>query len=156
MRVMEEDDWKPPTAYHRICIRHFASNFNLKVKCMAKKALLISIGYENQQLKFCNRFKELKELLKDNQDALKWLDKVNAEKWALSYDIKGRRWGSMTTNVSESFNHLLIACHDLHITTIIHFTFKQVNAWFIERRDALLDHNKFLFRRLRAKTMQTW
>ncbi|KAL9676568.1 hypothetical protein QQ045_004782 [Rhodiola kirilowii] len=93
MRVMEEDDWKPPKAYHRICIRHFASNFNLKVKCMAKKALLTSIGYENQQVKFCNRFKELKELLKDNQDGLKWLDKVNAEKWALSYDIGGRRWG---------------------------------------------------------------
>ncbi|KAL9686845.1 hypothetical protein QQ045_031238 [Rhodiola kirilowii] len=84
---MEEDDWKPLKAYHRICIRHFASNFNIKVKCMAKKALLTSIGYENQQIKFCNRFKELKELLKDNQDALKWLVKLNAEKWALSYDI---------------------------------------------------------------------
>ncbi|KAL9679008.1 hypothetical protein QQ045_016861 [Rhodiola kirilowii] len=67
MRVMEEDDWKPPKAYHHICIRHFASNFNIKVKCLAKKALLTSIGYENQQIKFCNRFKELKELLKDNQ-----------------------------------------------------------------------------------------
>ncbi|KAL9669021.1 hypothetical protein QQ045_006562 [Rhodiola kirilowii] len=66
MRVMEEDDWKPPNAYHRICIRHFASNFNTKAKCLAKKALLTSIGYENQQIKFCDRFKELKELVKDN------------------------------------------------------------------------------------------
>ncbi|KAL9680455.1 hypothetical protein QQ045_018334 [Rhodiola kirilowii] len=151
MRVMEEDDWKPPEAYHRICIRHFASNFNLKVKCMAKIDLLTSIGYENQQLKFCNRFKELKELLKDNQDALKWLDKVNAIKWALSYDIGGRRWGSMTTNVSESFNHVLMACRDLPITAIVHFTFKQVNAWFIERIDALFDHNKFFVPKIKSK-----
>ncbi|KAL9667632.1 hypothetical protein QQ045_001995 [Rhodiola kirilowii] len=141
MRVMEEDDWKPPVAYHRICIRYFASNFNIKAKCMAKKALLTSIGYENQQIKFCNRFKKLKELLKDNQGAMKWPDKLNVEKWALSYDIGGRRWGSMTTNVSESFNHVLMACHDLPITAIVPFTFKQANAWFIERRDALLDHN---------------
>ncbi|KAL9666321.1 hypothetical protein QQ045_000649 [Rhodiola kirilowii] len=93
MRVMEEDDWKPPKAYHRICIRHFASIFNIKAKCLAKKALLTSIGYENQQIKFCNPFKELKELLKDNQGALMFLDKLNAETWALSYDIGGRRWG---------------------------------------------------------------
>ncbi|KAL9685601.1 hypothetical protein QQ045_023052 [Rhodiola kirilowii] len=151
MRVMEEDDWKAPKAYHRICIRHFASNFNLKVKCMVKKALLTSIGYENQQVKFCNRFKELKELLKDNQDALKLLDKLNAEKWALSYDIGGRRWGSMTTNVSESFNHVLMVCCDLSITTIVHFTFKQVNAWFIERRDALLDHKKYFIPKIESK-----
>ncbi|KAL9688732.1 hypothetical protein QQ045_033156 [Rhodiola kirilowii] len=148
IRVMEEDDWKPSKAYHRICIRHFASNFNIKVKCMVKKALLTSIGYENQQIKLCNRFKEL---LKDNQDALKWLDKLNAEKWDLSYGIGGQRWGSMTTNVSESFNHVLMVCRDLPITAIVHSTFKQADAWFIKRRDALLDHNKYFVPNIESK-----
>ncbi|CAM8951276.1 unnamed protein product [Rhodiola kirilowii] len=68
-------------------------------------------------------------------------------------DIKNMRngWGSMTTNVSESFNHMLMACRDLPITAIVHFTFKQVNAWFIERRDALLDHNKYFVPMIESK-----
>ncbi|KAL9669481.1 hypothetical protein QQ045_007028 [Rhodiola kirilowii] len=93
MRVMEKDEWKPPKAYHRICIRHFASNLNLKVKCIAHRDLITNIAQENQQRKFRNRFKDFKELLKDKPDAVKWLEKVNPEKWALSYDIGGRRWG---------------------------------------------------------------
>ncbi|CAM8951252.1 unnamed protein product [Rhodiola kirilowii] len=67
------------------------------------------------------------------------------------FSIGGRRWGSMTTNVSESFNHMLMACRDLPITAIVHFTFKQVNAWFIERRDALLDHNKYFVPMIESK-----
>ncbi|KAL9659527.1 hypothetical protein QQ045_024333 [Rhodiola kirilowii] len=143
MRVMEEEDWSPPRAYHRICIRHFASNFNQKAKCIAHKDLLTNIAEENQQIKFCNRFKDLKELLKDKPNAVKWLDKVNAEKWALAYDNCGRRWGSMTTNQSESFNYVHMACRDLPISAIIHFTFKQANSWFIKRRDEMLDHSNF-------------
>ncbi|KAL9672701.1 hypothetical protein QQ045_028953 [Rhodiola kirilowii] len=30
---------------------------------------------------------------------------------------------------------------DLHVSAIVHFTFKQANGWFIKRRDALLDHS---------------
>ncbi|KAL9690932.1 hypothetical protein QQ045_011346 [Rhodiola kirilowii] len=121
---MEEDDWKPPKAYHRICVRHFASNLNQKVKFIAHGDLLTNIAKKNQQIKFCNRFKDFKELLKEKSDAVKWLEKVNLEKWALSYDTGGRRWGSMTTNQSESFNHVLFPCRDLPITALVHFTFK--------------------------------
>ncbi|KAL9685796.1 hypothetical protein QQ045_023249 [Rhodiola kirilowii] len=44
IRVMKEDDWMPPKAYHRICIRHFASNLNQKVKCIAHRDLLKDIA----------------------------------------------------------------------------------------------------------------
>ncbi|KAL9671313.1 hypothetical protein QQ045_008881 [Rhodiola kirilowii] len=71
MRVMKEDDWKPPTAYHRVCVRHFASYLNQKVKCIAHRDLLKDIAKENQQIKFRNRFKDFKELLKDKPDAVK-------------------------------------------------------------------------------------
>ncbi|KAL9667062.1 hypothetical protein QQ045_001408 [Rhodiola kirilowii] len=142
MRVMKEDDWKPPNAYHRYCIRHFASNLNQKVKCIAHKDLLKDISKENQQIKFRNRFKDFKELLKDKPNAVKWLEKFNPEYWSLSYDIGGRRWGSMTTNQSESFNHVLMPCRDLLITALVHFTFKQANSYFVERRDQMVGHNK--------------
>ncbi|KAL9683275.1 hypothetical protein QQ045_015095 [Rhodiola kirilowii] len=142
MRVMKEDDWKPPNAYHRYCIRHFASNLNQKVKCIAHRHLLKDIAKENQQIKFCNHFTDFKELLKDKPDAVKWLEKVNPKYWSLAYDIGGRRWGSMTTNQSKSFNHVLMPCRDLPITALVHFTFKQANSYFIERRDLMVGHNK--------------
>ncbi|KAL9683557.1 hypothetical protein QQ045_015379 [Rhodiola kirilowii] len=48
----------------------------------------------------------------------------------------------MSTNQSESFNHVLMPCPDLPITSIVHFTFKQANSYFIERRDEMLGHIK--------------
>ncbi|KAL9686602.1 hypothetical protein QQ045_030995 [Rhodiola kirilowii] len=82
-----------------------------------------------------------RELLNDKSDVVNRLDKVNPKIWALAYDTNGRRWGSITTNQSESFNYVLMTCRDLPITAIIHFTFKQANSWFIKRRDEMLDHN---------------
>ncbi|KAL9691507.1 hypothetical protein QQ045_011931 [Rhodiola kirilowii] len=32
MATMNEPQWSPPNAYHRICVHHFQSNFNTKVK----------------------------------------------------------------------------------------------------------------------------
>ncbi|KAL9680146.1 hypothetical protein QQ045_018024 [Rhodiola kirilowii] len=48
MRAMEEEAWSPPRAYHRLCLRHFTSNFNQKAKCLAHKDLLYNIAKENQ------------------------------------------------------------------------------------------------------------
>ncbi|KAL9681578.1 hypothetical protein QQ045_013363 [Rhodiola kirilowii] len=124
-----------------VCLRHFVSNLNQKAKYLAHKDLLYNIAEENQQIKFCNRFKDLKELFNDKPDVVMWLDKVNPETWALAYDTNNRRWGSMTTNQSESFNYVLMAFRDLPITAIVHFTLKQANSWFIKRRDEMLDHN---------------
>ncbi|KAL9672522.1 hypothetical protein QQ045_028773 [Rhodiola kirilowii] len=37
-----------------------------------------------------------------------------------------------------------MACRDLPITAIVHFTFKQANSWFIMRRDEMLDNRNHL------------
>ncbi|KAL9667714.1 hypothetical protein QQ045_002078 [Rhodiola kirilowii] len=44
-----------------------------------------------------------------------------------------------------------MACRDLPITAIVHFTFKQAHALFIKRRDALLDHNKYFVFKIESK-----
>ncbi|KAL9664099.1 hypothetical protein QQ045_019496 [Rhodiola kirilowii] len=44
------------------------------------------------------------------------------------------RWGSMTTNASESFNGVLKHERDLPISALVMFTFKQLNKYFNNRR----------------------
>ena len=41
-----------------------------------------------------------------NSEALQWLEAVPFQLWALSHD-GGRRYGLMTTNISEVFNSVL-------------------------------------------------
>ncbi|KAL9685683.1 hypothetical protein QQ045_023134 [Rhodiola kirilowii] len=49
----------------------------------------------------------------------------------------------MTTNQSESFNHVLMPYHDFPIIALVHFTFKQASSYFIERRDRMIGHHKY-------------
>ena len=61
--------------------------------------------------------------------------KVNLkEKWALSYDFGGRRYGNLTTNLSEIYNNVLKSVYELSITAIVHMTFFRTNKFFVERR----------------------
>ena len=65
-----------------------------------------------------------------NAEARNWLEQIPLEKWALSYD-GGRRYGIMTTNMSEVFNGVLKGARNLPITTLVQLTLlhSQVRAW---------------------------
>ncbi|PHT52792.1 hypothetical protein CQW23_07254 [Capsicum baccatum] len=72
-----------------------------------------------------------------------WLDKFLLDKWTM-YKDDGRRWGAMTTNVSESYNGLLKKARGLPVTAMVRMTFALVDR-FVERSnlaDALLQNNK--------------
>ncbi|RVW99396.1 Serine/threonine-protein phosphatase 7 long form-like [Vitis vinifera] len=56
------------------------------------------------------------------------------EKWALSHD-GGRRYGIMTTNMSEVFNSVLKGARSFPITTFVQLTFYRVNSYFVVRRE---------------------
>ncbi|PHT27160.1 hypothetical protein CQW23_33223 [Capsicum baccatum] len=61
------------------------------------------------------------------------------------YKDDGRRWGAMTTNVSESYNGLLKKARGLPVTAMVRMTFKALVDRFVERSnlaDALLQNNK--------------
>ncbi|RVW84511.1 Serine/threonine-protein phosphatase 7 long form-like [Vitis vinifera] len=63
-----------------------------------------------------------------------WLEAIPFEKWALSHD-GGRRYGIMTTNMSEVFNSVLKGARSLPITALVQLTFFRLNSYFVVRRE---------------------
>ncbi|KAL9678311.1 hypothetical protein QQ045_016154 [Rhodiola kirilowii] len=49
MAAMKEPEWLPPMAYHRICVRHFQSNFNTEVKDPFLKKKLGKVAYAKKE-----------------------------------------------------------------------------------------------------------
>nr|CAN61286.1 hypothetical protein VITISV_028650 [Vitis vinifera] len=106
--------WTQPDGCHRFCIRHLASNFNTKFKDKTLKDLMCRAAMESK--------------------ARNWLEQIPLEKWALSYD-GGRRYGIMTTNMSEVFNGVLKGARNLPITALVQLTFYRVNSYFTVRQE---------------------
>ncbi|RVW53212.1 Serine/threonine-protein phosphatase 7 long form-like [Vitis vinifera] len=69
-----------------------------------------------------------------DQNALSWLEGIHFEKWALSHD-GGRRYGIMTTNMSEVFNSVLKGARSFPITAFVQLTFYRLNSYFVVRRE---------------------
>ncbi|PHT93038.1 hypothetical protein T459_00920 [Capsicum annuum] len=63
--------------------------------------------------------------------AYMWLDKFSLDKWTM-YKDDGRRWGAMTTNVSESYKGLLKKARGLPVTAMDRMTFKALADRFVE------------------------
>ncbi|KAL9667718.1 hypothetical protein QQ045_002082 [Rhodiola kirilowii] len=134
LATMREPQWSPPNAYHRICVHHFQRNFNTKVKDSYLKKKLGKVAYAKKEYKFANQYQELMTLFKDRPDVRTWLRNVDVHLWSLAMDTGGMRWGSMTTNASESFNGVLKHGRDLPISALVMFTFKQLNKYFNTHR----------------------
>ncbi|XP_049388333.1 uncharacterized protein LOC125852656 [Solanum stenotomum] len=95
---------------------------------------------EHQKKKFVQRMQQIKIL---SPAAYEWLNEFPLEKWTM-YKDGGRRWGAMTTNVSESYNGLLKKARGLPVTTMVRMTFKTLVDRFVERNNlaiALLQSN---------------
>ena len=58
------------------------------------------------------------------------------EKWALVYDTDGRRYGVMTTNMSEGYNGVLKGTRCLPITAIVDETWSRTVRYFKNRSKA--------------------
>uniref|UniRef100_A0A2N9FYS0 Endoglucanase n=1 Tax=Fagus sylvatica TaxID=28930 RepID=A0A2N9FYS0_FAGSY len=69
-----------------------------------------------------------------NKDAADILDKeTDVEKWTLAKD-GGRRYGAMTTNLSECFNGVLKGARNLPITAMVEFIYFKLVHYFNDRR----------------------
>ena len=126
---------QPPQADHRYCLYHVASNVNTKWKIPTLKNLVWRVASANQ----VRKFEATLELIRNVKPAAhRYLEAKNKEKWTLAHD-GGRRFGAMTTNLSECFNGVLKGAHSLPIIAMVRFTFFKVNSYFDARHNLTLD-----------------
>ena len=107
--------WDAPYAYHRICMRHLANNFMTHFKDKLLKNLVCRASVATTPRKM-NRYMATIGLI--NSEAQQWLEAIPLQLWALSHD-GGRRYGIMTTNMSEVFNSVLKGARSLPFTTLV-------------------------------------
>ncbi|KAH9611726.1 hypothetical protein KSS87_001175 [Heliosperma pusillum] len=133
MNAMSEvgSGWEEPHAFHRICIRHLASNVNTTYRNVKVKNLFGSTAMQFQEKKFDIGFARLGEM---DRDAQHYVADVGIEKWSICHD-GGHRYGILTTNLAEAFNNVLKGARFLPITALVQCIFFRVNAYFVERRE---------------------
>ena len=123
--------WAAPFAYHRICIRYFASNFMTRFKDKLLKNFICRAALASTERKFK---KQLNTIGRINSEALQWLEAVPFQLWALSHN-GGRRYGLITTNILEVFNSVLKGARSLPVTALVQLTFFRLNSYFVARRE---------------------
>ena len=80
----------------------------------------------------------MNEIGKLNPQAHEWLERHPLCRWTLAHD-GGKRFGMLTTNMSEIFNSVLKGARFLPITACVQLTFYRVVHYFDVRRS--LGHN---------------
>ncbi|XP_070057965.1 uncharacterized protein [Nicotiana tomentosiformis] len=121
--------WQEPYAYHGYCVRHFKANFQKAHPNKDLHDLMWMAATNHQENKFRRQMESIRQ---EDERAYHWLMRHELRKWTLHTD-GGRRWGILTTNVSESFNGLLKSARGLPVTAMVRISFKQMAERFIER-----------------------
>ena len=112
-------------------MHHLASNFMTHFKDKLLKNLLCRAALATKQRKFNRHMTTIGRI---NSEAQQWLEAIPLEIWALSYD-GDKRYGIITTNMSEVFNSVLKGAHNLPITALVQLTFFRLNSYFVARRE---------------------
>ena len=123
--------WDAPYAYHRICMRHLASNFMTRFKDKLLKNLVCRAAVATTPRKMNRHMATIGRI---NSKAQQWLEAIPLQLWALSHD-GGRRHGIMTTNMSKVFNSVLKGAHSLPLTALVQLTFSRLNSYFVARSE---------------------
>ena len=131
--------WAAPSASHKICMRHLASNFMTRFEDKILKNLVCKAALVSTERKFN---KHMTTIVRINSEAQQWLEAIPFQLWALSHD-GGRRYGIMTTNMSEVFNSVLKGARSLPFTSLVQLTFFRLNSYFVARRE--LGANRLAF-----------
>lgn len=126
----EQTMWQPPYGYHRFCMFHLTSNFNHRFPKTKLKDLVNKTALQTQLRKFDKGMQKIRSL---SPDAADWLENIPLEQWAVAHDA-GRRYGVMTTNLSEVFNKVLKGARNLPITACAQLTFYRIAGYFDDRR----------------------
>ncbi|CAH9146096.1 unnamed protein product [Cuscuta epithymum] len=123
---------RSPQVSKRYCLRHIRSNFMTKFRNAELKKLCWQAGSTPTEQEFHDCMEQIRGI---NESAFLYLNEIPVEMWALSYD-DGKRYGILTTNLSESFNNVLKGCRTLPICALVKATFDKVVQLFADRRNA--------------------
>ena len=126
--------WAAPSGYHRICMRHLASNFMTRFKDKLLKNLVCRVALAITQCKFNKHMATIRRI---NSEAQQWLEAIPFQLWALSHD-GGQRYGIMTTNMSKVFNSVLKGARSLPFTALVQLTFFRLNSCFMQEGNKML------------------
>ena len=91
---------------------------------------LIVIGYTTCKHIFDRK---LEKFCESSPDIERWIKSISKEKWSTAYDEEGRRYGHMTTNLSEAVNKILKGARNLPITALVKCTYSRLVEYFVRR-----------------------
>lgn len=126
-----------PHAKHRHCLRHLRENFKKTIRGFGIQGVdalcnkMYWAGNTSDIDAFTQNMDDIKAV---DQRAYQWLVDRDFEKWTLIFDA-GSRFGSMTTNASESFNGVLKKVRGMPIQELVSATYFHCIGLFIKRRE---------------------
>ena len=77
--------------------------------------------------------RNLEKFRQTSPEIERWIDSIPKEKWSQAYDIGGRRYGHMTTNLSEAVNKVLKGARNMPITALVKSTYGRMVEYFVQR-----------------------
>nr|XP_025661270.1 uncharacterized protein LOC112756873 [Arachis hypogaea] len=124
-----ETGWLPPRAFRAYCIRHVAANFALTFKGKDSRRLLVNAAYAKTEAEFYYWFDIMRT---ENPAMCDWANRMEYDKWTQHEDA-GRRFGHMTTNISECVNSVLKGTRNLPVTSLVKSTYGRLAQLFVVR-----------------------
>ena len=77
--------------------------------------------------------RNLKKFRQTTPEIQRWINSIPKEKWSQAYDVGGRRYGHMTTNLSEAVNKVLKGAKNLLIIALVKCTYGRMVEYFVQR-----------------------
>ncbi|KAD6119519.1 hypothetical protein E3N88_10790 [Mikania micrantha] len=79
-----------------------------------------------------------------SEEAWQYLNNIEKSKWTVVFDERRRRWGNLTTNISESLNNVLRGARLLPIKACIDFTFQRDVTQYVKHTEIAMSCNTAL------------
>ncbi|XP_061373037.1 uncharacterized protein LOC133315423 [Gastrolobium bilobum] len=83
---------------------------------------------------------KLEEFRSNSPEVAAWIDAIPKEKWSRAYNVDGRHYCHMTTNLSECVNSIFKGARGMPITALVKHTYSKLVHYFVKRgHEASLD-----------------